>query len=108
MKIATIQSTYTVLADIGSIRINSPELSATINAGSGDGAYRVQIVTTDGYGPLAIDNQYWRFVGDFVVTGENVTLSRHDCKFDPIHTFAPGRYAVYHLRDEHSVIIAHA
>lgn len=97
----TTITTYRTTADAGAIRIFSKGLAVMFSGGSGDGVYDVEVRSDSGGGG---HEQGWRF-GDSFETAGGASLSSNDCDDEAIHEFAPGRWLVYHKRDEHLVSI---
>jgi len=94
-------------AEGGAIRIFSDAMSYEFAAGSGDGHYEVVVIeqAASGFDPAhTLGGQLWRFVGGFTVHGE-VALSSCDWEDHPIYQFTPGRWQVFHQRDERRVCI---
>lgn len=93
---------FQTLADAGSIRIFTGNLSCQFDAGSGDGRYAVVLASR---GEFEQAGQLWKFVDSFEVAGAGVHLAAHDCENESIHEFAMGRYHVSNQRDERLVLI---
>lgn len=90
--------TYQVNADAGCVAIESGGLRAMFSNGIGDGTFHCHVLAKRGVPPGLT------FETHFEVQEPGAHLLDYDCGGNPIHTFGPGRYGVFHDDDGNTFI----